>query len=102
MSNRTLDSSNLQAALLAKVYSSFVDEINLVTDSGTLLGAGITGEPCRRIRVTGAGNVACYFAGAPATKVILAYSAGAIDEVQLVKIGNAVDGTSATGIVVYW
>jgi hypothetical protein len=102
MSNRTLDSSNLQSALLAKVYSSFVDEIDLKADSGTLLGAGIAGEPCRRIRVTGAGNLACYFAGAPTTKVLLTYAVGDEDEVQLVKIGNAADGTTATGVVVYW
>ncbi len=102
MSNRTLDSSNIQPALLAKVYSSFASDIDLKADSGTLLGAGIAGEACRRIRVTGAGNLACYFAAAPTTKVVLTYAAGDIDDVQLVKIGNSADGTTATGLVVYW
>jgi hypothetical protein len=102
MSNRTLDSSNVQPALLAKVYTSFASDIVMGTESATLLGSSGTGEPCRRIRVTGAGNLSCYFAAAPTTKVVLTYAAGDVDDVQLVKIGSAADGTTVSGVVVYW
>lgn len=101
MSNRTLDSSSVQPSLLAKTYTSFAAEADLLADSTTLLG-GKQGEACRRIRVTGAGDVACYFAGAPATKVVITYAAGEVDDVQLVKIGTSGDGTTSAKITVYW
>lgn len=101
MSDRTLNSSSLAPALLAKTYTSFASELDLVADSTTLLG-GKTGEPCRRIRVVTAGDVACYFAGAPTTKVVISFAAGDVDDLQLVKIGTAADGTTSTKITVYW
>jgi hypothetical protein len=103
MSNRTLDSSNLQPALIAKAYTSFASNINLREESAVIAGISpAAGEPCRRIRITGAGNVSCYFAGAPTTKVVIPFAVGDVDDVQLVTIGSAADGTTATGIVVYW
>lgn len=101
MSNRTPDSSSVQPALLGKTYTSFAAELDLVADCTTLLG-GKQGEPCRRIRVVTAGDVACYFVGAPTTKVVVTYADGDIDDVQLVKIGASADGTTATKITVYW
>lgn len=90
------DPQNLSPATRAKVYSSFAADINLLTDTD---GGG---NACRRIRVISGGVVACYFRDAPATKVLLEYSAGDVDDVNLSKIGGSADGTTATKIGVYW
>ena len=100
MSNRTPDSSSVEPALLAKTYTSFGFDIDIVADGTALFGKQI--GPCRRIRVTGAGDVACYFAAAPTTKALITYPANAEDDVQLVKIGASGDGTTSAKITVYW
>lgn len=101
MSSRTPDSSSLSPALLAKRYTSFASEIDLYADCYTLTGDK-TKEPSRRIRVASGGIVACYFVGAPGTKVLINYQVGDVDDVQLVKIGTSADGTTATDVAVYW
>jgi hypothetical protein len=101
MSNRTLDSSSLQPALLGKTYTDFSSEVDLLADCYALTG-NKTKEPTRRIRVTSGDVVACYFALAPTTKVLVEYAENDVDDVQLVKIGSAADGTTATKITVYW
>lgn len=101
MSTRTPDSSSLVPAVLGKTYSSFVADLDLLADCFTLTGDK-TKEPCRRIRAISAGVVACYFAGAPTTKVLITYLQGDIDDLQLVKIGSSADGTTVTGLTVYW
>lgn len=102
MSNRTLNPSSIEPALLAKTYTSFASDLDLVADSGTLLGGSKTGSPARRVRCTSGGIIAAYLVGAPTTKVLIELEAHAVEELQIVKIGGSADGTTATKLTVMW
>jgi len=102
MSNRTLNPSSIEPALLAKTYTSFLADLDLVADSGTLLGGSRTGAAARKVRCTSGGVIAAYLLGSPTTKVLIELEAHGVEELQLVKIGASGDGTTATKITVFW
>jgi len=102
MSNRTLNPSSIEPMLLAKTYTSFITDLNLVDDSSALLGSDKTGSAARRVRCTSGGVLAVYLLGAPTTKVLIELEAHGVEDLQLVKIGGSADGTTATKVTVFW
>lgn len=90
--------NQIYASPLAKQYTSFGSDINLITEGTSLDAAATSG--CREIRVASSGNLALILSASPTAVTFTNLSAGERLPVNAVTI--VASGTTVTDIQVLW